>query len=80
MTSDPKNIAICPDCHGDVRFKRSPYVGQIATCRQCDAVLEVVNKAPLELDYAANNWGEDDEIEELSANKSNRRRGGNDGW
>ena len=47
-----KNISFCPDCGGEVRFKRAPYLGQSLICRQCSVELVVVEKSPIRLDWA----------------------------
>lgn len=62
MTNATKNIGECPDCGSEVRFKKTPYVGQLITCRTCDTLLEVTNRFPLELDWAEAEW--DEEIDE----------------
>jgi len=64
MSVESKNIGECPDCGGDVRFKKTPYIGQIITCRQCNTMLEVISRFPVELDWADEQWEEDEEIEE----------------
>ena len=45
----PKNIGMCPECGAEVRFKKAPYLGQMLSCRRCDARLEVVQRSPVEL-------------------------------
>lgn len=47
-----KNIAWCPNCGGEIRFKKVPFLGQNITCRQCNTDLEVIEKSPIELDWA----------------------------
>ena len=47
-----KNIAWCPNCGGEIRFKKVPFIGQEMTCRQCNTNLVVVDKSPVELDWA----------------------------
>ena len=53
-----KNISYCPDCGGEIRFKRTPFMGQKMTCRQCNTALVVVGRSPIELD-----WVDFDEID-----------------
>lgn len=72
MTAETKNIAECPDCGNEVRFKKTPFLGQVTTCRNCDTLLEVVNRFPLELDWVAADW--DDEVDEYESSKSERRK------
>ena len=55
-----KNIGLCPDCGEEVRFKKMPFVGQLATCRWCSAQIEVMRKAPIVLRLAEDAWEEDD--------------------
>lgn len=68
-----KNIAFCPDCGGEIRFKRIPFVGQDITCRQCNTALVVVSKSPIELDWAAyeEDW-EEEEVEDGLSNQNSR--------
>ncbi len=47
-----KNIAWCPNCGGEIRFKKVPFLGQEIVCRQCNTNLVVVEKSPIELDWA----------------------------
>lgn len=58
----PKNISECPSCGAEIRFKKTPYLGQLVSCRRCDTRLEVVQRSPIELAWA----GEElfDEIED----------------
>ena len=75
MTTEPKNIAFCPDCGAEVRLKKPPYIGQLITCRHCDSVLEVVNRFPLELDWAEAAW-DDDKSSDFDSGRNGRRRNG----
>jgi lysine biosynthesis protein LysW len=72
MTAETKNIAECPDCGNEVRFKKNPFLGQVTTCRSCDALLEVVNRFPIELDWVDPDW--DDEADEYESSKPDRRK------
>jgi lysine biosynthesis protein LysW len=45
-------IANCPACGSDILFHKNPKVGRLVTCRICDSLLEVINNAPLELEWA----------------------------
>ena len=47
-----KNISWCPNCGGEIRFKKVPFFGQEVICRQCNTALVVVEKSPIELDWA----------------------------
>lgn len=57
-------IAVCPACGADIKFRNAPYVGQVKICPECDTELEVISKAPLELDYASFDDDEDDEYDD----------------
>ncbi|MCA9979381.1 MAG: hypothetical protein KDD89_01050 [Anaerolineales bacterium] len=50
MNMKPKNIATCPECGADIRFRKVPYLHQTKTCPECNVELEVVNKNPIEVD------------------------------
>lgn len=76
MTAESKNIGTCPDCGAEVRFKKTPFVGQTTTCRQCDTLLEVISRFPVELDWAEAAWEDDDDFEAYEPGKTGRRRNG----
>ncbi|HUM69811.1 MAG TPA: hypothetical protein PLK31_13310 [Chloroflexota bacterium] len=75
MTAESKNITLCPDCGSEVRLRKPPYLGQLITCHHCDSVLEVVNRSPLELDWAEAAW-DDDAGSTFDAGRNGRRRNG----
>jgi lysine biosynthesis protein LysW len=52
-------IARCPDCGEKIRLQGRIYVGKEVICPDCDAVLEVIDTEPVELDWAFDD--EDDE-------------------
>ena len=56
-------IAFCPDCEESISLSQ-PKKGELLICPHCDAELEVINLAPLELDWAyvepAEDWDEED--------------------
>jgi len=54
MESMNKLIAYCPDCQGQITFKKPPSLGQQINCRQCRSDLEVIRRSPIELDWVAN--------------------------
>lgn len=64
MSSNIKVIGLCPDCNAEIRFRKSPHLGQIITCHNCQTSLEVVRREPLELDWAFDDPFDDDEDEE----------------
>ena len=45
-------VGSCPECRGAVTFEVQPILGQRAVCPSCQAVLEVVVMAPVELDWS----------------------------
>lgn len=47
-------LGVCPDCGTQIRFKKPPVLGQVTTCRSCEAQLEVVERSPLVLDWTSN--------------------------
>lgn len=57
--------AFCPECEGEFRIGPVLKVGQRVNCSHCDAELEVINLAPLELGWAydepAADWEDEDE-------------------
>ena len=60
--SSIKSISACPDCNAEIRFRKTPHLGQIVTCHNCQTNLEVVRRNPLELDWAFQDpFDEDDE-------------------
>jgi peptide subunit release factor 1 (eRF1) len=67
------NLALCPECHSDVRFKKPPVVGQSITCRRCKTQLVVVQKSPILLEWAEEAW-DDFPGKESPSRKDNRRR------
>jgi len=69
-----KNIGLCPECGAEIRFKKMPYIGQIISCRRCDTQLEVIQKSPVELQWAEDAWDEEPQFEPFNSSKSNRRR------
>lgn len=50
MSRKAPKIAFCPACSAEVRFRKTPYMGQYKICADCDTELEVVNLSPIELD------------------------------
>jgi transcription elongation factor Elf1 len=42
----------CKSCGHEIRFRRSPRVGQRFTCPRCSTQLEVIGLVPLEVDWA----------------------------
>ncbi len=52
----------CPDCDKPVQLGDQPSEGQLVTCRNCGAMLQVTSLAPVELGWAYE--FDDDEEEE----------------
>ena len=52
-------VARCPDCGEQIRLQGRIHVGKEVVCPECDAVLEVIETEPIELD-----WPMDDEYDE----------------
>ncbi|MCB0036250.1 MAG: hypothetical protein KDE51_19600 [Anaerolineales bacterium] len=63
MSRKAPKIAFCPACSAEVRFRKTPYMGQYKICADCDTELEVVNLSPIELELLDNYeaYEEDDE-------------------
>jgi alpha-aminoadipate carrier protein LysW len=60
-TSNETLNASCPECEGLISFDRPPLSGQIATCSDCGAELEVISRDPIKLELAPEveeDWGE----------------------
>ncbi|MBN1667401.1 MAG: hypothetical protein JW862_09940 [Anaerolineales bacterium] len=57
---DPE-VAECPACGNEVRFRTKPRMGQLVTCPSCESELEVVWLDPVELDWP---FDEEDDFED----------------
>lgn len=77
-TSTQTIVALCPACDTRIRFSKTPHLGQIVTCPECEETLEVVRRMPLTLDWAYDNEEEDDE--EYSQSHRNGRHDPDDDW
>ena len=54
-------MADCPECEAELELQDDVEKGEIVTCSDCGADLEVVGMAPVELDLAPEeeeDWGE----------------------
>lgn len=61
VTSAAQATAECPECAGTLTFKGSTLKGEIVTCPDCGAELEVTGVNPIALDLAPKeeeDWGE----------------------
>jgi lysine biosynthesis protein LysW len=52
IIAKPEN-ALCPACGTRIRFHQVPSNGDLLRCPECEMLLEVINRAPVELDWAA---------------------------
>lgn len=57
-------ISRCPDCGEKVRIEGKIFVGREVVCPECDAVLEIVDTEPVELDWAYEDEDEDEDDED----------------
>jgi hypothetical protein len=56
--------APCPDCEEMIELGPNPHQGQKFTCPNCWAYLEIINLAPLELDWNKVEFEDEEEEEE----------------
>lgn len=61
ISSNKVKVAECPECEAVIRFHNPPRLGQIITCPECDEQLEVRELSPLKLDWAFDDFDEDEE-------------------
>jgi len=68
MTENSTKTAVvfarCPDCGEKVRLQGRMYVGKEVVCQECDAVLEVIDIDPVELDWPYEDEDEYDDEDE----------------
>ena len=57
------STGFCPDCDEAVELGNHPKKGQLVTCEHCGAYLEVSSTSPIELDWAYDDFDDDDEYE-----------------
>lgn len=43
-------MALCPECEAKLTLPEELEIGDVVVCRTCEAVLEVINLRPLELE------------------------------
>jgi hypothetical protein len=61
MVSVSNKISVtCLDCERPFELGFQPVEGQIISCPNCDAELEVINVQPLELDFYYEDWEDED--------------------
>jgi lysine biosynthesis protein LysW len=63
MIIQAKNVALCPECGADIRFRKPPFVRQRKFCVECGTELEVVSKTPLALVVREVGYEEEEEGE-----------------
>jgi alpha-aminoadipate carrier protein LysW len=51
----------CPDCGERIVLKLPVERGQLVTCDNCEAELEVIETNPVELDWVSEDWDDDDD-------------------
>jgi len=67
MTSVNKttSAALCPGCDTKIYFHRPPKLGDFVSCTECGDMVEVINLAPLTLDWSIDDdddvWLDDDD-------------------
>jgi hypothetical protein len=52
MIEHKPEIAPCPACDTRIRFHKMPSNGELLRCPECMMLLEVINRPPVELDWA----------------------------
>ncbi len=52
-------FAYCPECSARIYLGRKPWVGQPATCDDCEADLEVTHLNPPRLEWVDSEWEDD---------------------
>jgi alpha-aminoadipate carrier protein LysW len=57
--------AICPECEEEVYVDSDAEQGEVVTCEECDADLELVGLDPIELDLFKPHEDRDEVHEEL---------------
>ena len=66
--SEPKvtrtTTAECPDCGERIALQLPVERGQLVSCPNCEAELEVVETSPVELDWVYEEWDDEDEEDE----------------
>ena len=61
MVSTSKKVTVkCLDCEHPIELGFQPVEGQIITCPECEAELEVISVEPMELDFYYEDWDDDD--------------------
>ena len=53
--------ARCPDCGETIRLKGKVHIGREIVCPHCDALLEVIDIDPIQLDWVYEDGDQEDE-------------------
>jgi len=61
MTVAQNLTVYCLDCDHPIKLASQIKVGQVITCPNCEAELEVINREPLEVDFYYEGWEDDQE-------------------
>ena len=54
-------LATCADCGQAIRLESEILLGRQVTCPNCDAQLQVIETAPVKLDWVYEEWDIDDD-------------------
>ena len=54
----------CPDCGERIRIGGTIRLGREVVCSNCDAELQIVETDPVELDWATDDYDDEDEDED----------------
>jgi hypothetical protein len=57
--------AFCPECDGGISSGHRHRLGQRFLCPHCRTVLEVISVRPLEVDWAYDEDGSEDSLEDV---------------
>jgi lysine biosynthesis protein LysW len=63
-TTSKRAIADCPDCGEKITIRGPVVLGRQIVCPHCDAELEIVETDPIELDWAYEEYDEEEEDED----------------
>jgi alpha-aminoadipate/glutamate carrier protein LysW len=54
-------LATCPECEAEIHVDEDVDKGEIINCEECEARLEVVGLDPIEMDFAPEDEGEEED-------------------
>lgn len=55
-------MARCPECGNPIEVGKNVKLGAHIECPECGTLLEVISLKPLDLDYAFEEWEEEEEF------------------